>query len=341
MARTFRRFGQLECPALSPLYERLSLAISEDPELLAIASHRRPGQPAPNLFFAAVHWLLLQGVPHPLTAFYPGLSPEPDSGDPYPAFRSFCLEQTDRIVETISTRAVQTNVVRRSALLLPAFTRALADVPNRPVFLIEIGASAGLNLFWDRYSYDYGGGIRWGDEASPVRLGTTSQGPYPPPVPQFPVTVVQRVGLDLEPVLLDDPGAVAWLRALVWPERSDEADLLARAMDLVRSDPPRLLEGDALDLLPAVLDEVPSDAIPLIFHSHTLNQFPESAREQSAELVRLYGRRRDLDLLSLEGRLGQENSELDLLTYRNGVRTWEHLATCDSHGYRIRWLLES
>ncbi len=342
MAEIFRRFGDLECPGMSTLYERLSLAISGDPEILAIAVQRRAGQPAPNLFFAAVHALLLEGSPHPLARFYTSLSPATQTTeDPYPVFRTFCLERRAQIVEIISTRAVQTNVIRRSALLLPAFARAMGNGGNRPTALIEIGASAGLNLFWDRYGFDYGGRLRWGDPASPVQLATTCQGPYLPPVPESAVNISQRVGLDLEPVYLDREDGGAWLRALIWPERRDEADLLSRAMDLARSGPPQLFAGDALDLLPGVLDAVPTESRPCIFHSHTLNQFPIEARERFAGLIDRYGGQRDLDLISLEGRRGQENSELDLATYRNGARKWEHLATCDSHGYRIKWLMDS
>ena len=76
----------------SPLYERLSLGIAEDRELLELATHARPGQPA-QLLLGCVHWLLLAGTRHPLSAFYPSLAqgPIPD-GDPYPSFRDFCLE---------------------------------------------------------------------------------------------------------------------------------------------------------------------------------------------------------------------------------------------------------
>ena len=343
IAERFRLFGELECPGMSPLYERLSLGVSNDPEVLAIAANRREGQPAPNLFFAAVHAVLAKEKSHRVAQFYPDLSEDPDRGDPYPAFRGFCLERRERIEEIISVRAVQTNVIRRSALLLPAFARAIGRSARRtvslPVSLIEIGASAGLNLYWDRYGYDYGGRARWGDSTSPVQLTTAVQGEVVPPVPDAIVNIERRVGLDLEPVFLDSEESVSWLRALIWPERRDEAELLRRAMELVRADPPQLLSGDALDLLPEVLDAVPPESTPCIFHSHTLNQFPTEARERFAGLVREFGEGRDLHLISLESRRSQDNSELDLTSYRGGVETWEHLATCDSHGYRIRWRL--
>ena len=59
-ARTFHRFAELECPGMSTLYESLCHSVAEDRDLLDIAANARPGQPVPNLFMAAVHWLLLE-----------------------------------------------------------------------------------------------------------------------------------------------------------------------------------------------------------------------------------------------------------------------------------------
>ena len=341
MAEIFRRFAELECPGMSPLYETLSRSAANDPEVIAIAARRRAGQPAPNLLFAAVHALLIEDPSHPLASFYPDLAVGGSlSGDPYAAFRYFCLERKDRIIDIISARRVQTNVVRRSALLLPAFLRAMGNWDGAPVVLVEVGASAGLNLFWDQYGYDYGGGVRWGNPASPVQLTTAALGDRRPPVPARALKVTGRVGIDLNPVDVGDDDAVSWLRALVWPERRDEAELLQRAIELVREAPLCLIAGDALDVLPGILDGLPLGSVPVIFHSHTLNQFPADARKRFGELLDHYGSQRDLALISLESRQSQGDSELDLTIYVNGVRTWEHLAQCDSHGYRVRWLVD-
>ena len=156
LALTFHRFAELECPGMSSLYESLCHSLAEEQDLLALAANARSGQPAPNLFMAAVHWLLTKGAQHTVTEYYPDISPEMTThGDPYPIFRSFCLEHGDEIVDLISIRLVQTNVVRRCAVLLPAFAVAMGRDAGQPLSLVEIGASAGLNLLWDRYSYTY------------------------------------------------------------------------------------------------------------------------------------------------------------------------------------------
>jgi hypothetical protein len=226
LARRFAGFAQRECHA-SPLYEQLALGIADDPQLLAIATQARQDQPTPNLFLAAVHFLLLQGLPHPLAAFYPSLSPTtPSAEDPYPSFHAFCLEHAEAIRSLIGTRLVQTNEVQRCACLLPAFTHVAARTGGRPLALVEIGASAGLNLLWDRYGYDYGDERRCGDANSPVQLACSIHGGLHPPLPAALPTVATRVGLDLHPLDVRDPDAALWLRALVWPDEVGRAELL-------------------------------------------------------------------------------------------------------------------
>src|SRR5690348_12222005 len=94
LSQRFVAFAEHECRGRSPLYERLSNAIAQDGELLRLAAEARPGQPVPNLFFAAVQFLLLQGEGPELARFYPALGGKFGAGDdPFPAFRAFCLAQ--------------------------------------------------------------------------------------------------------------------------------------------------------------------------------------------------------------------------------------------------------
>src|SRR5690606_20373316 len=118
----FRRFGEIEATAQgSPLYERLSRTVADDPELLAVAAEARRGQPAPNLFLGAVHALLGGELRDALTAYYPSLGGQRVIDDALDgAFRAFVLGHRAGIAELLRTRLVQTNEVRRSAALLPA-----------------------------------------------------------------------------------------------------------------------------------------------------------------------------------------------------------------------------
>jgi hypothetical protein len=337
LSQRFERFAQRECH-VSSLYERFSLGIAHEPELLAIAAQARPGQPLPNLFLAAVHFLLLRGVPAPLAAFYPSLSPTTcASADPYPSFRAFCLEHREEILGLISTRLVQTNEVRRCGCLVPAFTHIAQQAEGRPLALVEIGTSAGLNLLWDRYGYDYGIGRRYGDPRSPVQIVCELRGDRQLPLPVVWPRVATRVGLDLNPIDVHDADAALWLRALVWPDEVGRAGLLQQAMQVAQDDPPRLLAGDALDLLPEVLATIPSDQTLCVFHTHTVNQFPLEARARLSALLTEHALGRDLYRVSIEW-LGATSPRLELIAYKDGVTAEHLLAHCGSHGEWLEWL---
>lgn len=117
LAQEFKRFAEEECYESCSLYVRLSLGIAGDPEILAFAAHARKGEKVPNLFLAAVHFLLLKGIQHPLSLSYKSSAGTADwAEDPYPKFRSFCLEHIKEIRGLISTRSVQTNEVGRSVV---------------------------------------------------------------------------------------------------------------------------------------------------------------------------------------------------------------------------------
>lgn len=335
LAERFERFAFMECRGVSPLYERLSLGVAADSEMLTLAARVRAGQPVPNLFLAAVHFLLLGGAGETLAGFYPSVGGAYDgAADPYPAFRSFCFQYRAAIIELIGARLVQTNEVRRCACLLPALGIAAAR-SGRPLALIEVGASAGLNLLWDRYGYDYAG-RRAGDPLAPVQLACDVRGAAPP-LPASMPAVVSRVGLDLHPIDVRDAEAVSWLRALVWPDEPDRADLLLRAVDVARREPPPLIAGDALDLLPGVLAAVPPTATPCVVHTHTVNQFSPEARQQLADLLATQGQGRNLYRISIEAERGLAHPVLRMTAYENGAATERALARCDAHGEWIEW----
>jgi hypothetical protein len=100
--------------------------------------------------------------------------------DPYPTFWAFCLEYSERIRSLISARMVETNEVRRCIASMPALILVSREAKDRPLYLVEIGASAGLNLLWDRYAYDYGETLQCGDIDSPVQIKCAVKGKSTP-----------------------------------------------------------------------------------------------------------------------------------------------------------------
>ncbi len=320
----------------SPLYERLARGVAEDRELLALAAHAR-STPESSLLLTAVHYLLLGGAEGAVAAFYPSVAGEA-RGDPYPLFREFCLDHAEEIRTLISTRRVQQNEVRRCALLLPAFA-LVAETVRSPLALVEAGASAGLNLLFDRYAYDYGDGRLRGDTGSPVRLACELRGDRVPPLPDESPAVAWRVGLDLNPLDVRDPEAARWLEALIWPEEyAHGAPRLRRAISVAEQEPPTLLAGDALDLLPEALAAVPEGASPCVFHTFTLNQISDVGRQLFSTILAEHARERDIHRVSIEWLEADDSPLLRLLRYADGAEEDRLLARCDDLGEWMEWL---
>lgn len=321
------------CRDSTQLYADLSQQIAHDPEFIEAVLVENgeliSQQPLPNLLFAAVNYL---------SKTYPGLDQLPN---PYPSFRAFVLEHREAIRELCRTRLVQTNEVRRCALWIPAFGTVAGLTNHQTLGLVEVGASAGLNLLWDHYHYRYSSGQIIGSPDSELELTCEVRG-NPLPLPEVMPTVGYRVGLDLNPVSLENTDDVRWLEALVWVEQTDRADVLHRALRIGAQHPPRILPGDALKLLPEVCAEVPADLALCLYHSFTVNQFTPAMRETFAALIETEARQRErLFRLSVEW-LTPDGPELRLVHYEQG-RLMEDalLARVDHHGRWIDWQYRS
>lgn len=342
MSERFLYFAE-ETRSAAPIYARLSECVAKDEELLDLASEAA-SIPVTNLLFGAVHFLLLGGADHELARFYPSISERPETGDPFPTFKDFCLNHRVDISEILKTRRVQTNEVRRSALLLPAF-EIVTRRSGLPLSLVEVGASAGLNLNFDLYAYDYGaaGRLRGDDssenpsEDSPLVLECESRGKVPPLPKELP-RVARRVGIELSPVKVSDEKDARWLLALIWPENFRErAARLRKAVALARKHPPDLRVGDALKVLPDVLEELSERAAPLVFHSFTVNQFPQEARERFQTIMDVHAQKHGkLYEVSVGWRPGDEFASVSLSEHPGGEP--KTLARCDGHGEWIEWL---
>ncbi|MBF9133545.1 DUF2332 domain-containing protein, partial [Plantactinospora sp. S1510] len=213
-ATIYADFAAREAHGVSPGYERLAHAVSRDDDILALLAALPPARRQPNLLFGVVRLL---GGP---------------IDDPT-AFRGYTVANWPAIEAELRSRATQTNEAGRCAVLLPV----LAALPQ-PLALIEVGASAGLCLYPDRYAYRYGG-TSVGSGEPVLECEATGMAP-PARVPE----VVWRAGLDLNPLDVTDPADVAWLEALVWPEHTHRRARLRAAAAVAAADPPLLVRGD-------------------------------------------------------------------------------------------------
>jgi hypothetical protein len=257
----YRDWGERECDD-SPTYVDWALGVAADPEVRELVATLPGRKRQPNLVFAAARW---HGA---------------DPG-PYDGLRRVLLDRWDDVSATVAQRATQTNEVGRCATLLPV----LAALPG-PLALLEVGCSAGLCLYPDRYSYRYSGpagpvALDPADGPSPVALDCALDGdvPLPARLPE----VVWRGGLDLDPVDVRDDDAVRWLQTLVWPEHEDRRARLAAAVALVREDPPDLVRGDLTRDLGTLVDTVPADVTLVVLHSAVLAYLDERERMRFTE----------------------------------------------------------
>ena len=335
---TFHRFARVEASGLdSPTYAELAYGVSMDDDLLKIASHTRPHQPPPNMLFAAVQYLLLSGLNHPLAAHYPIISGKPRPPSPaLPHFRDFCLEHRDRIVELIRTRLTQTNVVRRCTCLLPAFSIVCHETSS-PLALIDLGASAGLNLNFDRYAYSYKRDgreiLRWGSDGAQINLEAELRGNGElPPIPST-IPVASRDGIDLDPVDLANPDQLLWLRALIWPEHVERHQQLIDAATEFRDSDIRMHAGDATRVLPTLIDSVSREHALVVYSTIALHQFPRESRQCITDTLATTSTERPIWQIALEG----NDPELSITRYRSGAGETEKLADASPHGWWIDW----
>jgi hypothetical protein len=258
LARVQRRFGEFAAEyAALPLYSTLCRHISADEEVASLLLSAQPGQARPVLWLAALHDLVLRRPDVPAARWYPsvvGRDAVP-AGDPWPDVRRTVLAHWDELEQVVATHGTQTNEVNRAVYVSVGLAAATRDLAGLPLAVVELGASAGLLLGVDRYAVDLVGQrstVTLGDPASPVRcsgidradVGTQLGGAAA--LPPF----AARVGLDLNPVSLDDDDAVRWLEACLWPDVPGRVERFRAARDLLRRDPPLVLAGDMVDDLP-------------------------------------------------------------------------------------------
>jgi hypothetical protein len=321
------RFAETPEFASSPLYQALARTVAANADLLRLAARGRPGQHPTFLFFGAVHALLLAGARHDLAGFFPSIvgadaRPLEEAG---PALVDFGRAFRHELAALIETRLVQTNVVKRALALRLGFV-AIGRRSAAPLHLIEVGASAGVLLRYDRYAYALGGSL-FGDAGSPVRIAAEWRADTAVPDLDALPPLASVTGIDLNPLDARKPDDRRWLEALVWPENREEAALLHHALSLVAADPPPIVLGDAVDVCPVLAAELPPGEPRVIFHAMTRMHVPPDRRDTFDTALGALGRDAPLYHLSLEGQ-----GKLDL---RDPEGSLVHLARV---GGRVEWV---
>lgn len=283
MAARLRRQAVFCAGDGEPLYDAILEPLALDVEAQGVAWRilepyaHEPGSAAVALrLLAAVHRLVLNGEAPRLAPFYRSAGGDARPDGAWPALAAL-LEERETDIRALTGRGCQTNDVGRAAPLACGFL-AVARATGRPLRLLEIGASAGLNLRWD--AFDHGG---WGDAASPVKLAALYERP-PAGVPGL--RVAERAGCDRSPIdPLTEEGALA-LAAFVWPSRPERMAMLRGAIEVARRVPARLDQADALAWLRSELARPVTGVATVVYHSVFLQYLPAAERERLVSAIR-------------------------------------------------------
>lgn len=329
----------------SPLYESLLEHAAQDverggPAWVALAAAGVPararslmrGEPALQLM-GAVHRLALEGRAPELARFYPSTGGTADPTGAAPVLIDTIEEHAAVLPETMR-RPIQTNEVGRSAALLVGFL-SVARETGLPLRVLEIGASAGLNLRWDRYRYTGPSG-EWGEPAAPVEIAEAFTGERPPLDLRPPV--VERRGCDPHPLDPTSEDARLTLLSYTWPDQLRRFTQLRAALDFAPSMPVEVERAAAVEWLEDALAAPAPGVATVVFHSVVL---PYLGEHGIAELWRTLdaaaGRARPaapLAWLSLEA--GADLADVRLMTWPGGEARL--LAHASFHGPPVRWV---
>jgi hypothetical protein len=277
----------------------------------------------PLRLMAAVHRMVLEGKFPALEPHYPSVGGDGDAAAAWPLLRDGLNENRAEIRQLVE-RGCQTNEVGRSAALLGGFLE-VAQRTRLPLRILEIGASAGLNLRWDRYRYESGpsgepGQAGWGDEESPVRFVHFFE--VPPPLDRA-AEVVERKGCDLAPIdPTTDEGALS-LRSFIWADQLGRLSRLDGAISVAHEVPVEIESVDAATFLEREL-AAPGDGVAtVVYHSVFMQYVNDDQRlriQRAIAQASVYYLRMEPDQGTFEIRLGDEL-----------------LGTSGPHGTGVRW----
>ena len=251
---------------------------------------------------AGVFRLVLAGRAPELTPYYPCLGGDEPPEKAWPVLRHVLGGHVEELREALAV-APQTNEVGRSAALLAGLFDLVAESGVRRVRLLELGASAGLNLLLDRFHLS-GDGWQWGPAGSPLQLAGAIEGAVAPEDFQ----IVSRAGCDLEPVDPTTEEGRRLLTSFVWPFDLHRHARLAAALQIARSGSSRVDRAGASAWLPAELAPGPmrcgageeAAALTVVWQSITQLYWPPAEVAAVDALIAEHGSRAQVARVTME-----------------------------------------
>ena len=349
-ARFRRHADALVRSERSPLYIRLMRAAADDIDAGGVVARlfagisTPPGSVPQLRLVGALHYLVLAGRAPALAGFYPSAGGDRPVDGIWPVAAAVMEEHFDEVRARLH-RTVQTNEPGRSAVLFAGLLW-LTDRHRRPIRLLEVGASAGLNLLADRYSYAVDG-RELGDRRSPLRFVD----PWMPPPPidleaaAASLRIIARAGCDLAPLDPKRPVDQLTLLSYIWPDELHRIDRMRAALSVGARDPVPVVAAPASEWLRDALATGGDGAgagdgagdgdgeLTVVWHS-VMRQYVEP--EEWAAIERALDEHPNAVRLSMEPARSRE-ARMQLTVHDPVGAPETTLAECDDHGLPIRW----
>ncbi|MDH4441608.1 MAG: DUF2332 family protein [Rhizobium sp.] len=282
-------------------------------------------------FAGTLHSLVRSGQDPALAATYP---PHAVDDDRFWTAVEATFRRDEAFILDRLKSAPQTNEVRRSSALLPGFL-TIAALTGKPLVLSEVGASAGLNLQWDRYAYRLGD-ISWG-KASSVELAPRWEG-TPPPTADIEIT--DRAGCDLKPLDPSSDDDRLRLFSYIWADQQDRLDRTAAALAMAADSGLKVEKADAIDWLRHRLATPRPGLAHVVYHTIAWQYLPPALNAEGEALIADAGSRATeatpLARLQLEAD-GKPDGAAILLTLWPSGETRE-IGRADFHGRWVKWV---
>ena len=123
-----------------------------------------------------------------------------------------------------------------------------------------------------------------------------------------------------------------WLRALIWPEHKERLEMFDQAASLVKNESVQFIEGDGVELLSSIIEQISEEAVICIFHTHVANQIPEQVKHK---LENKYKKSAQNVMYSTCITIWDRDLHIDY--YINGNEYRETVGETEGHGRWFSW----
>jgi len=339
---TLRKNSEEAASWSSPMYSRFCARMAEDVEaggptweLLEPYADEPADEYYPFRALAGVHHMVLSNELPELARHYPSEGGDGDAEAAWPFLREAFAGLSSEILDSLR-HPLQTNETARCGALICGFLTVAAD-SGLPLRVRELGASAGLNMHFDRYRYEQDG-TAFGPENSPVRFVDHWLGGVPPF--DTSMEIASRRGCDIDPIdPTTDQGRTSLL-AFIFPDQLPRYELLREAIEVAR-DLPLEVDREGIDSwIARELADPPDGQATVVFHSlvwiYLTDQVRAAATKALEEAAAGATAERPLHWLRYELAPDLMRCELRLRSWPGGSERL--LATGDVHLAPVTWL---